>query len=232
MDFMDVMALLAFLSTLGLYGTSLPQFPILLRDRRSDLVQFSALVLKLLNNVFSLHYALLAAVHVSSLSNGLGVVLHLLLCLAYLHVAPVKSGPLLFLLVGLCFYAGVAASYANDAVTIGLTSSSVRTLAYASPALTVAAAARTGNVEAISPPLACGALVCQTTWYVYGGLIDNPFVQLPNLPGIAVQLTALFLLWRDERKVKSAATTTTTTTLPPKEPPIDADNNLLEKKME
>lgn len=202
MEFMELMGLLAFMSTMGLYATSLPLFPLLLTQRRPDLVQFSSLVLRLLNNAFSFHYAVLAAVHVSALSNGIGILLHIPLIMAYLHVAPSKAGPYLFLLIGVGFYAGVGFFNLYDKVFIGLTSSSVRTLAYASPALTVASAARTGNVDALDTSMACGALVCFVTWYVFGALIDDPFVKLPNVPGIVVQLAALFLLWKDEQKKK------------------------------
>ena len=232
MEFMDVMALLAFLSTMGLYGTSLPLFPLLLTDRRSDLVQLSSLILKLLNNILGFHYGVIAAVYVSALSNGLGVILHVLLCLAYLRVVPVKSGPSVFMFLGLLFYAIVAALYSNDPVSIGLIGSSVRTLAYASPALTVVAAARTGNVDAISLPLTCGAFVCQVTWYVFGGLIDDPFVQLPNVPGIVVQLAAFYLLWQDDqrKKLRKKDVDSGDSSESAEENPVDPENNLLAKK--
>ena len=238
MEFMEVMGLLAFMSTMGLYGTSLPLFPMLLSRRRPDLVQFSSLALRLLNNAFSYHYALLAAVHISALSNGLGIILHTLLCLAYLYVAPSKSAPVLFFLLSVGFYFGVAALYGDDAVSIGLTSSSVRTLAYASPALTVARAARTGNVDALSTSMSCGALVCFVMWYIYGSLIDDPFVKLPNVPGIVVQLTALFLLWRDEQKSveqtkreeEEDETEVEEETEMEDETDLDIDNNIADKK--
>ena len=236
---MEIMALLAFCSTMGLYGTSLPLFPLLLTAGRSDLVQFSSLILKLVNNFLGCHYAVLAAVRVSALSNGLGVLLHSLLCLAYLRVVPVKSGPSIFFFLGLIFYAAVAAFYFNDAVSIGLIGSSVRTLAYASPALTVVEAAKTGNVDAISLPLTCGAFVCQVTWYVFGGLIDDPFVQLPNVPGIVVQIAAFYLLWKDDQKKKiggggggkdAVADADAPSESSGEENTVDSDNNLLSKK--
>ena len=236
MEFLEMMGLLAFLSTMGLYGTSLPLFPLLLTRRRPDLVQFSSLVLRLLNNAFSFHYAVLAAVQVSALSNGLGIILHTLLCFAYVWVAPSKKGAALFLLFGVAFYLGIAAMYTHDAVSIGLTSSSVRTLAYASPALTVVRAARSGNVDAISPAMSCGSLVCFATWYYYGSLIDDPFVKLPNVPGIVVQLAALFLLWRDEEKKKLALTGEEEGTEAEEETEledetdVDVDNNVSDKK--
>ena len=227
------MAFVAFLSTIGLYATSLPQFPLLLTARRSDLVQFSSLILKLLNNILGFHYAVVAAVQVVAFTNGLGVILHASLCLAYLHVVPVKSGPSISFFLGLLFYAGVAFLYLNDAVSIGMIGSSVRTLAFASPALTVVGAARTGNVDAISLPLCCGAFVCQVSWYVFGGLIDDPFVQLPNVPGIVVQLAAFYLLWKDDQKRKSGrGKEATESQFSGERNGIDSDNNLLSKKTE
>lgn len=237
MDVVQFMAGVAFLATMGLYATSLPLFPLLLTARRSDLVQLSRLVFSVLQCVLGVHFAVLAAVPVSILSNGIGVVLYALLSLAYLRVVPVKSGHIIFVLLGVLFYAVVAALYFYDAVAIGLFSASARTLAYTLPAMTVASAARTGNVEAISLPLTCGAFVCQVSWFVFGDLIDNPFVKLPNVPGIVVNMIAFYLLWKDDQKKKKYEEALYNH-LQEKinslrgESQIDADNNLIHKKSE
>ena len=42
-----------------------------------------------------------------------------------------------------------------------------------------------------------------TVWWIYGILLDNIFIQLPNIPGVGVSVAALLVVWRlgDAKKV-------------------------------
>jgi solute carrier family 50 protein (sugar transporter) len=207
MSFMETMGFLAFCSTLGMYMTSLPLFTVLLKLRQPARVQFSALAMNLLNNLFGLHYAIEASVTVSRITNTIGICLHLLLSLSFIMVTNSRRLPLTLLCVA---FASFGASWyflplvdAGDVLDdLGLISSTVRTLAYTTPVLTVINAIQTGSLEGISVSLACGSFVCNSIWFLYGGLLQDVYIQLPNIPGIAVHLSALFLVWR-ERDTKT-----------------------------
>lgn len=208
MSVIEFVATGALISTLGLYLTEVPLLHALLKEQKTDSVQFSAILMNLINNILALYYAFLTNSDVLKTTNSFGICIHLLICGASITVNPKRRGPILQLIgaavfIWSCHYYSATFVTENARIdTLGIISSTVCSLAYVTPVLAVIEAQNSGAVELISLPISCGSLLCSSSWLLYGVLLNDIYIQLPNIPGIIVSLAALYVVFQIEQKPK------------------------------
>ncbi|XP_058833291.1 sugar transporter SWEET1 [Topomyia yanbarensis] len=76
---------------------------------------------------------------------------------------------------------------------IGLICCCVGVLFFASPFTKLAHVIRTKNTESLPFPIIVASFFVSLQWFVYGLLIDDRFIQIPNLLGCILSSTQLFL---------------------------------------
>jgi len=199
----------ALFSTLLLYLTEIPMLKQLVMGKSAKGIQYSAILMNLVNNVVALYYGILSSTDVMKITNGVGTALHIILCLAFILVSERRGGAVSSTVGAVAFVAGAGlyldkidgADERLDA--LGLLSTVICSLAFFIPILAVVEAWTTKNPSAISIPITWGSLICSTVWWIYGILLDNIFIQLPNIPGVGVSVAALLVVWRlgDAKKV-------------------------------
>jgi len=199
----------ALFSTLLLYLTEIPMLKQLVVGKSPRGIQYSAILMNLVNNVVALYYGILSSTDVMKITNGVGTALHLILCLAFILASERRGGAVSYTVGAIAFVAGAGIYLdkiegADERLgALGLLSTVICSLAFFIPILAVVEAWNTKNPAAISIPITWGSLICSTVWWIYGILLDNIFIQLPNVPGVAVSLAALLVVWQlgDVKKV-------------------------------
>jgi len=203
----------ALFSTLLLYLTEIPMLKQLVMTKSAQGVQYSAILMNLVNNVVALYYAILSSTDVMKITNGVGTVLHVILCVAFILVSERRGGAISSSVGAAAFMAGAQIyldkiqGFDERLDALGLLSTVICSLAFFIPIMAVVEAWQTRNPAAISIPITWGSLICSSVWWIYGILLDNIFIQLPNIPGVAVSLAALLVVWLlgDQSKTASAA---------------------------
>lgn len=187
----------ALCSTLLLYITELPLLKTLTVTRSAEGVQYLAILINLVNNVLGFAYGVLSSTDVMQITNGVGTILHIVMCLAFIGVSKQKSGAISTSIGAAAFVAGSKLYLDNipsdverlDA--LGLLSTVVCFLAFATPGISVLDAWQTKNPDLISIPITWGSLICSVCWGIYGYLLNNAFIIAPNVPGVIISLAAL-----------------------------------------
>jgi len=201
----------ALFSTLLLYLTEIPMLKQLVITKSAQGVQYSAILMNLVNNVVALYYAILSSTDVMKITNGVGTVLHIILCLAFILVSERRGGAISSSVGAVAFVAGAGIyldkiqGFDERLDALGLLSTVICSLAFFIPIMAVVEAWTSRNPAAISIPITWGSLICSSVWWIYGILLDNIFIQLPNIPGVAVSLAALMVVWLLGDQPKTAA---------------------------
>jgi len=190
----------ALLSTLLLYLTEVPMLKGLVQNNSAEGVQYSAILMNLINNILGFCYGVMSSTDVMKITNGVGTCLHVVLCLAFFRASERRSGALSLSAAAAAFIAGCGMyldkldDEEERLEALGLLSTVVCSLAFFTPVLAVVEAWKSKNAALISIPITWGSLICSSIWWIYGILLDNIFIQLPNIPGVAVSLAALLVV--------------------------------------
>lgn len=206
----EVWGTLALCSTLLLYITEIPLLKTLTLQKSTEGIQYLSILVNLVNNICALLYGILSATEVMKITNGVGTVLHLVMCLAFVGVSKHKGGALSLsvgagaFLAGTKFYLDNIQSETERLDSLGLLSTAICFVAFTVPVLSVLEAWQTKNPSLISIPVTWGALICSICWGVYGSLLENPYIVAPNIPGVIISVAALLIssLLKNKRKTE------------------------------
>ncbi|XP_035730168.1 sugar transporter SWEET1-like [Vespa mandarinia] len=154
-----------------------------------------------------LRYGLLIGDSFIVLVNIFGTILQVCYVLIFMLYSVKKSVTLRQFAAATCFLAIVYFYVAYEtnkeiaAKYIGLISCSVTILFFASPLVMLAHVLRIKNTESLPFPIILASLIVSCQWFVYGYLINDQFIQMPNFMGCilsAFQLS-LFCLYPNKR---------------------------------
>ncbi|XP_072423850.1 sugar transporter SWEET1-like [Chiloscyllium punctatum] len=67
---------------------------------------------------------------------------------------------------------------------------------YLSPLADLAKIVRTRSTKCLSFPLTVATLLTSTSWTLYGAQLTDPYIVIPNVPGILTSLVRFWLFWR------------------------------------
>ncbi|XP_063802698.1 sugar transporter SWEET1 [Pseudophryne corroboree] len=204
-DTMDEMWLLSgacILFTLGMFSSGLSDLKIMISKRSADNIQFLPFLTTDLNNLGWLYYGYLKEDGTLMAVNTIGASLQTLYIAAYLVYAGDKRYQLYQVLLALgvlvlgysYFYLWIPEVSAR-LTQLGLFCSVFTISMYLSPLADLAQIIRTKSTKCLSFPLTITTFLASTSWVLYGLQQSDPYITVPNLPGIVTSILRICLFW-------------------------------------
>ncbi|OPJ90593.1 sugar transporter SWEET1 isoform X2 [Patagioenas fasciata] len=166
-------------------------------------IQFLPFLTTDVNNLSWLGYGVLKQDWTLIAVNTAGATLQTLYILVYLYYSPAKRQ---VLLRSLLLLAVLAAGYGyftlliEDARTrlarLGLFCSVFTISMYLSPLADLAKVVRSRSTRCLSFPLTVTTFLASTSWTLYGLQLHDPYITVPNVPGIVTSAVRFWLFWR------------------------------------
>nr|KAF6414392.1 solute carrier family 50 member 1 [Molossus molossus] len=135
--------------------------------------------------------------------NAVGAVLQTLYILVYLHYCPRKGAVLLqtatllgVLLLGFGYFWLLVPNIEARLQQLGLFCSVFTISMYLSPLTDLAKVIQTKSTQRLSFSLTIATLLTSASWTLYGYQLRDPYIMVPNLPGILTSVIRLWLFWK------------------------------------
>ncbi|XP_051629264.1 sugar transporter SWEET1 isoform X1 [Manacus candei] len=204
----SVLAGLCLAATLAMFATGLRPLPPALP--RSDLrqmlatksvenIQFLPFLTTDANNVGWLGYGCLKGDGTLITVNAIGAALQTLYILVYLYYSPAKRPVLLQILLLLavvvtgCGYFALLVDTGTRLGRLGLFCSVFTITMYLSPLADLAKVVRSKSTRCLSFPLTVTTFVASSSWTLYGLQMHDPYITVPNVPGVVTSLVRFWL---------------------------------------
>uniref|UniRef100_A0A250YCS1 Sugar transporter SWEET n=1 Tax=Castor canadensis TaxID=51338 RepID=A0A250YCS1_CASCN len=191
------------LFTLGMFSTGLSDLRHMRMTRSVDSVQFLPFLTTDVNNLSWLSYGVLKGDGTLIIVNTVGAVLQTLYILVYLHYCPQKHTVLLqtaallgFLLLGYGYFWLLVPDLEARLQRLGLFCSVFTISMYLSPLADLAKVIQTKSTQRLSFSLTIATLLTSASWSLYGFRLSDPYIMVPNLPGILTSFIRLWLFWK------------------------------------
>lgn len=173
------------------------------RTRSVDNIQFLPFLTTDVNNLGWLSYGVLKGDGTLIIVNTVGAVLQTLYILAYLHYSPQKHAVLLqtatllaVLLLGYGYFWLLVPDLETQLQQLGLFCSVFTISMYLSPLADLAKIIQTKSTQRLSFSLTIATLLSSTSWSIYGFRLRDPYITVPNLPGILTGFIRLVLFYK------------------------------------
>ncbi|NXX77677.1 SWET1 protein, partial [Urocolius indicus] len=135
--------------------------------------------------------------------NAVGAALQTLYILVYLYYSPSK-GPvvlrslllLLVLVIGYGYFTLLVGDSRTQLTQLGLFCSIFTITMYLSPLVDLAKVLRSRSTRCLSFPLTLSTFLASTSWTLYGLQLRDPYITVPNVPGIVTSAVRFWLFWR------------------------------------
>ncbi|MEE6491762.1 hypothetical protein FKM82_016358 [Ascaphus truei] len=203
---MDAMWLLSgacVLFTLSMFSSGLSDLRQMVTARSVDNIQFLPFLTTGLNNMGWLYYGYLKNDWTLITVNSIGATLQTLYLLAYLFYAAEKRCLLyqiLFslgvLLVGYSYFHLWVSDVTTRLNQLGLFCSIFAICMYLSPLTDLTKIIRTKSTKCLSFPLTVATFLTATSWVLYGLQLNDPYIMVPNFPGIVTSVLRFWLFWQ------------------------------------
>ncbi|KAF7238575.1 Sugar transporter SWEET1, partial [Varanus komodoensis] len=154
-------------------------------------------------NLSWLSYGFLKGDHTLIVVNAIGVTLQTLYILVYFYFSSEKRAVLLktvcllaVLLAGYSYFNLLVPDVATRLAHLGLFCSIFTITMYLSPLADLAKIIKSRSTRCLSFPLTVTTFLASTCWTLYGLLLEDLYIAVPNMPGIATSLVRFWLFWR------------------------------------
>ncbi|XP_059001778.1 sugar transporter SWEET1 isoform X2 [Mustela lutreola] len=179
-----------------------------MRTTRSvDSVQFLPFLTTDINNLSWMSYGALKGDGTLIFVNATGAVLQTAYILVYLHYCPRKRPVLLqtatllgVLLLGFGYFWLLVPKLEARLRQLGLFCSIFTISMYLSPLADLAKIIQTRSTQRLSFPLTIATLLTSASWTLYGFRLGDPYIMVPNLPGVLTSVIRLWLFWKYSRE--------------------------------
>ncbi|XP_049662587.1 sugar transporter SWEET1 isoform X2 [Accipiter gentilis] len=135
--------------------------------------------------------------------NTIGAALQTLYILAYLYYSPAKRPVLLHsllllavLVAGYSYFTLLIADARTRLARLGLFCSVFTISMYLSPLADLAKIVQSKSTRCLSFPLTITTFLASTSWTLYGLQLHDPYITVPNVPGIITSIVRFWLFWR------------------------------------
>lgn len=190
MDFQSALSLVATVSTIGLFLTGIQICMKIRSQGNTQNISIFPFIAAVINTVLWTKYGVLKEDATVIFTNGVGIVLQVLYILIYyLNTSDRKSVHSKLIYTSLIIYPTLGAvkfiSMSSETAIqyIGLAASLATVLMYGAPLSVVAQVIRTKSTEALPFPLSFVGFLVSVQWFLYGRLVHDSFIQIPNLLG-------------------------------------------------
>ncbi|XP_074658977.1 sugar transporter SWEET1-like [Tubulanus polymorphus] len=217
---MSLEELFSWLATILAIGQQLTGIQIckrIIKDRKSDSVQFFPFVAMFTSCTVWLRYGILREDSAIIIVNICGSTLQFIYCFTYYIFTKQKSvvnkqitiG--LFMLFPILIYTRFISPTRESAVaTLGLYCCTVSVISYGSPLSSVKQVIRTQSTSVMSFPLVAFNVVLGGLWFIYGIIRHDKYIQVPNFIGFILGClqASLFVLYpsRSSRTINAKST--------------------------
>ncbi|XP_040323248.1 sugar transporter SWEET1 isoform X2 [Herpailurus yagouaroundi] len=171
--------------------------------RSVDSVQFLPFLTTDINTLSWLSYGALKGDGTLIFVNATGAVLQTLYISVYLHYCPRKRPMLLqtatllgVLVLGFGYFWLLVPSPEARLQQLGLFCSTFTISMYLSPLADLAKVIQTKSTQRLSFSLTIATLLTSASWTLYGFQLRDPYIMVPNLPGILTSFIRLWLFWK------------------------------------
>ncbi|XP_001498387.1 sugar transporter SWEET1 isoform X1 [Equus przewalskii] len=195
------------LFTLGMFSSGLSDLRHMRMTRSVDNVQFLPFLTTDINNLSWLSYGALKGDGTLIIVNSVGAMLQTLYILVYLHYCPRKRGVLLqtaallgVLLLGFGYFWLLVPDLEARLQWLGLFCSVFTISMYLSPLADLAKVIQTKSAQHFSFSLTIATLLASASWTLYGFRLKDPYITVPNFPGIVTSFIRLWLFWKYSQK--------------------------------
>ncbi|XP_008591028.1 PREDICTED: sugar transporter SWEET1 isoform X1 [Galeopterus variegatus] len=189
--------------TLGMFSTGLSDLRRMRMTRSVDSIQFLPFLTTDVNNLGWLSYGALKGDWTLIVVNAVGAVLQTLYILVYLHYCPRKRAVLLqtatllgVLLLGYSYFWLLVPDLRARLQQLGLLCSVFTISMYLSPLADLAKVIQTKSTQCLSFSLTIATLLTSASWFFYGFQLSDPYIMVPNFPGILTSFIRLWLFWK------------------------------------
>lgn len=199
LSFKDILATSATISTVLQFLTGSVICHTYIRKKSTGETSAVPFVSGFLSCSLWLKYGLLSEEHTIIFVNTIGSALFLSYVIVYFTFSVNKRIVVRQFLIVSCFILGctVYTKYEQDAEealrVIGLICCCVGVLFFASPLSVLAQVIRTKNTESLPFPIIIASFFVSLQWFLYGMLIEDSFIQVPNLLGCILSSIQLLL---------------------------------------
>ncbi|XP_045439286.1 sugar transporter SWEET1 isoform X2 [Pipistrellus kuhlii] len=183
--------------TLGMFSTGLSDLRHMWMTRRVDSVQFLPFLTTDVNNLSWLSYGTLKGDGTLIVVNAVGAVLQTLLFPPLQGAELLQTAALLgVLLMGFGYFWVLVPNVEARLQQLGLFCSVFTISMYLSPLADLARVIQTKSTQRLSFPLTIATLLTSASWTLYGFRLRDPYIMVPNIPGILTSLIRLWLFWK------------------------------------
>ncbi|XP_071312852.1 sugar transporter SWEET1 isoform X2 [Agelaius tricolor] len=199
---LSVLAGLCLAATLAMFATGLSDLRQMLATKSVENIQFLPFLTTDANNLSWLGYGCLKGDGTVITVNAIGAALQTLYILVYLYYSPAKRPVLLQVLLLLavvvtgCGYFTILVDTGTRLTHLGLFCSVFTISMYLSPLADLAKVIRSKSTQLLSFPLTVTTLVASSSWTLYGLQLHDPYITVPNVPGIITSLVRFWLFQR------------------------------------
>ncbi|XP_041253184.1 sugar transporter SWEET1 isoform X1 [Onychostruthus taczanowskii] len=188
----------------GVLPSALPRSDLrqILATKSVENIQFLPFLTTDANNLSWLGYGCLKGDGTVITVNAIGAALQTLYILVYLYYSPAKRPVLLQVLLLLavvvtgCGYFTILVDTGTRLTHLGLFCSVFTISMYLSPLADLAKVVRSKSTRCLSFPLTVTTLVASSSWTLYGLQLRDPYITVPNVPGIVTSLVRFWLFQR------------------------------------
>ncbi|XP_062453898.1 sugar transporter SWEET1 isoform X2 [Rhea pennata] len=166
-------------------------------------IQFLPFLTTDVNNLSWLGYGCLKQDWTLIAVNTVGAALQTLYILVYFYYSPAKRSVLLrslvllgVLVAGYCYFNLLIPDMGTRLAHLGLFCSVFTITMYLSPLADLAKIIRSRSTRCLSFPLTVTTFLASTSWTLYGVQLRDPYITVPNVPGIVTSVLRFWLFWR------------------------------------
>ncbi|XP_042641030.1 sugar transporter SWEET1 isoform X2 [Tyto alba] len=175
----------------------------MLATKSVENIQFLPFLTTDVNNLSWLGYGCLKQDWTLIAVNTIGAALQTLYILAYLYYSPVKRPVLLrsllllaVLAAGYGYFTLLIADTRTRLARLGLFCSVFTISMYLSPLADLAKIVQSKSTRCLSFPLTITTFLASTSWTLYGLQLHDPYIMVPNVPGIITSVVRFWLFWK------------------------------------
>lgn len=191
------------LFSMGMFATGLSDLRQMFATHSVDNIQFLPFLTTDVNNLSWLSYGFLKDDSTLIVVNTIGATLQTLYILVYFYFSTEKRAVLfktlillLVLLVGYGYFNLLVEDVSTRLIQLGLFCSIFTITMYLSPLVDLAKIMKTRSTQCLSFPLTVTTFLASTSWTLYGILLEDFYIAVPNMPGIATSLVRFWLFWK------------------------------------
>ncbi|XP_063172895.1 sugar transporter SWEET1 [Candoia aspera] len=188
--------------TLGMFGTGLSDLQKMFAAGSVENIQFLPFLTTDVNNLSWLSYGFLKGDWTLIVVNAVGAALQSLYILVYFFFSSEKgavlkktAGLLAVLLLGYGYFTLMVPDATTRLTQLGLFCSLFTITMYLSPLADLVKIVKSRSTRCLSFPLTVTTFLASASWTFYGLLLEDLYIAIPNMPGIATSLIRFWLFW-------------------------------------